>query len=44
MRQIKRNCRIVNNWTKYIRVYNKKNKIIKKQKREKYCEIMQDTR
>jgi len=44
VQQIRRNCRIVNNWTKYIKACDKKNKIIKKQKYEKYCKIMQNAK
>jgi len=44
MQQIRRNCRIVNNLTKYIKVCDKKNKIIKKQKRKKYCKVMQNAK
>ena len=39
---IRRNCRIINNWTEYIQACNKKSKIIRKQKHSKYQEIMQN--
>ena len=40
-RHMRRNCRIVVNWTKYVKIYHKKNKIIRKQKWDKFRIIMQ---
>ncbi len=42
MQQIRRSYWIVDDWTKYIQACDKKSKIIRKQKRSKYQEIMQN--
>ncbi len=42
MWQMRRSCWIINNWAKYIQACNKKSKIIRKQKRSEYWEIMQN--
>ena len=39
---MKRDCQIINDWIKYIQACNKKSKIIRKQKRSEYQEIMQN--
>ncbi len=42
MWQTRRSCWIVDDWTEYIQACDKKSKIIRKQKRSKYQEIMQN--
>ncbi len=42
MQWIRRSCWIINNWTEYIQACDKKSKIIRKQKRSEYWEIMQN--
>jgi uncharacterized membrane protein len=40
VRRMRRSCRIVDDWTKYVRACDKKGRIIKKQKRDKYRKAM----
>ncbi len=42
--QMRRSCWIVDDWTKYIQACDKKSKIIRKQKRSEYREIMQNVK
>jgi hypothetical protein len=42
MQRMKRNCWIIDDWTEYIQVCDKKSKIIRKQKRSEYWKIMQN--
>ena len=42
MQWIRKSCWIINDWTEYIQACNKKSKIIRKQKRSEYWEIMQN--
>ena len=42
--RMRRSCRIVDDWTKYIQACDKKSKIIRKQKRSEYREIMQNVK
>ena len=39
---MRRSCWIIDDWTEYIQAYDKKDKIIRKQKRSEYQEIMQN--
>ncbi len=39
---MKRSCQIINDWAEYIQACDKKSKIIRKQKRSEYWEIMQN--
>ncbi len=39
---MRRSCWIINDWAKYIQACDKKSKIIRKQKRSEYWEIMQN--
>ncbi len=39
---MRKSCQIINDWTKYIQACDKKSKIIRKQKRSEYQEIMQN--
>ncbi len=41
---MKRDCQIINDWIKYIQAYDKKSKIIRKQKRSEYWKIMQNVK
>ncbi len=42
MQWMRKSCWIINDWTEYIQACNKKSKIIRKQKRSEYWEIMQN--
>ncbi len=42
VQRMRRSCWIIDNWTKYIQACDKKSKIIRKQKRSQYQEIMQN--
>ncbi len=42
MQWMKRSCWVINDWTKYIQACDKKSKIIRKQKCNKYWKIMQN--
>ncbi len=42
MKQMRRSCWIINDWTEYIQAYDKKSKIIRKQKHNEYWKIMQN--
>ena len=44
VQQMKRSCWIINDWTEYIQACDKKNKIIRKQKRSEYWKIMQNVK
>ncbi len=42
MQRMRKSCWIIDDWTEYIWACDKKSKIIRKQKRSKYQEIMQN--
>ena len=44
MQWMRKSCRIINDWTKYIQAYDKKSKIIRKQKRSEYWKLMQNVK
>ncbi len=42
MQWMRKSCQIINDWAEYIQAYDKKSKIIRKQKRSEYWKIMQN--